>query len=54
VPCPPAPDLIDGHTHAIEAVTERIKATIEPFGAFRELICTIPGINTGVADIICA
>lgn len=48
------PDLIDGHTHAIEAVTERIKATIEPFGAFRELICTIPGINTGVADIICA
>jgi len=23
------PDLIDGHTHAIEAVTERIKATID-------------------------
>jgi transposase len=47
-------DLIDRHTHAIEAVTDRIEQAIEPFRAFRELICTIPGIATGVADVITA
>jgi transposase len=47
-------DLIDRHTQAIEEVTGRIEQVIEPFRVFRELICTIPGISTGVADVICA
>jgi len=47
-------DLIDRHTHAIEVVTDRIEQMIEPFRAFRELITTIPGISTGVADVIIA
>jgi len=33
---------------------ERIEVVIEPFRGFRELICTIPGISTAVADIITA
>jgi len=47
-------DLIDRHTRAIGEVTDRIEVVIEPFRAFRELICTIPGIGQGVADVICA
>src|SRR5680860_239427 len=47
-------DLIDRHNQAITQVTGRIEQVIEPFRAFRELICTIPGISTGVADVICA
>lgn len=47
-------DLIDRHAQAIDAVTDRIEQVIGPFRAFRELICTIPGISTGVADVICA
>jgi len=47
-------DLIDRHTQAITEVTGRIEQVIEPFRAFRELICTIPGISTGVADVVCA
>ena len=47
-------DLIDRHTQAIEEVTERIEQVNEPFRAFRTLICTIPGIGVGVADVITA
>jgi transposase len=47
-------DLIDRHTQAIEEVTERIEQVIEPFRAFRDLITSIPGISTRVADVICA
>jgi transposase len=47
-------DLIDGHTQAIGEVTDRIEEVIGPFRAFRELIVTIPGISSGVADVICA
>ena len=47
-------DLIDRHTQAIEKVTARIEQVNEPFRAFRTLICTIPGISTGVADVIIA
>jgi transposase len=47
-------DMIDRHTQAIGEVTDRIETVIEPFCGFRELICTIPGISTGVADVICA
>ncbi len=47
-------DLIDRHTAAINQLTERIEVVIEPFRGFRELICTIPGISTLVADVITA
>ena len=47
-------DLIDRHTEAIAALTERIEVVIEPFQGFRDLICTIPGISTLTADVIVA
>ena len=47
-------DLIDRHTQAIETVTDRIEQVMEPFRAFGALITTIPGISTGVADVIIA
>jgi transposase len=47
-------DLIDRHTAAIDRITERIEVVIEPFRAFRDLICTIPGISTIVADSVIA
>jgi transposase len=47
-------DLIDQHTAAIEEITARIEVVIEPFQGFRELICTIPGINTLTADVVIA
>jgi transposase len=47
-------DLIDRHTRAIEELTDRIEVVLEPFRGFRELICTIPGISTLVADVITA
>jgi transposase len=47
-------DLIDQHSRAIAELTARIEVVIEPFQAFRDLICTIPGISTLVADVIIA
>ena len=47
-------DLIDNHTRAIEEVTARIELVMEPFRATRDLIVTIPGISTLVADVIIA
>lgn len=47
-------DLIDTHTEAIEELTGRIEVVIEPFRAFRTLICTIPGVSTLVADVVIA
>ena len=47
-------DLIDRHTEAIEQLTARIEAAMEPFQGFRELICTIPGISTLTADTVIA
>jgi len=47
-------DLIDQHTHAVDELTARIEVVIEPFRSVRELIITIPGISTGVADVIIA
>jgi len=47
-------DLIDRHTEAIEVLTARIEAAMEPFQGFRELMCTIPGISTLTADVIVA
>ena len=47
-------DLIDQHTAAIDGLTARIEVVIEPFRGARDLIVTIPGISTGVADVIIA
>ncbi len=47
-------DLIDQHTRAIDELTARIEVVIEPFRGARDLIVTIPGISTLVADVIIA
>lgn len=47
-------DLIDHHTQAIAELTERIEVMIEPFRGFRDLICTVPGISTLIADVVIA
>jgi transposase len=47
-------DLIDQHTAVIDGLTARIEVVIEPFRGARDLIVTIPGISTGVADVIIA
>jgi transposase len=47
-------NLIDQHTHAIEELTARIAVVMKPFRGARDLIVTIPGISTGVADVIIA
>jgi transposase len=47
-------DLIDRHTEAMDQLTDRIEVVIEPFRAFRDLICSVPGISTTLADIITA
>ena len=47
-------DLIDHHTAVIEQITARIEELIEPYAGFRDLICTIPGISTLVADVVIA
>lgn len=47
-------DLIDKHDQVIADLTERIEVVIKPFRGFRDLICSIPGISTRVADVITA
>lgn len=47
-------DLIDKYDEVIAELTARIEVVIEPFRGFRELICSIPGISTRVADVITA
>jgi transposase len=47
-------DLIDHHSAAIAELTQRIEVAIEPFQAFRDLMCTIPGVSTVIADVIVA
>ena len=47
-------DLIDNFTGASEEATTRIEVVIEPFRGARDLIVTIPGISTTVADVIIA
>jgi transposase len=47
-------DLIDQHTVMIDQLTERIEELIEPYRGFRDLICTIPGIDTVVAAVVIA
>ena len=45
-------DLIDRHTAAITEITDRIEVVIEPFRGFHDLIISIPGIGTLIADVI--
>jgi transposase len=47
-------DLIDRHSAAIAQLTDRIEVVVDPFQGFRDLICTIPGISTLLADVIIA
>jgi transposase len=47
-------DLIDQRAKAIDEITARIEVVMEPFRAARDLISTIPGISTRVADVIIA
>ena len=47
-------DLTGHHTRAIEEVTARIEVVTGPFQVIRDMIVTIPGIGTGVADVIIA
>ena len=47
-------DLIDQHTAAIGELTSRIEVVMEPFRHTRDLITTIPGISTNIADVIIA
>lgn len=47
-------DLIGKHDQVIAEITDRIEVMIEPFRAFRDLICSIPGISTIVADVVIA
>ncbi len=47
-------DLIEQLEDTIEQITARIEKLIEPFRPLRELICTIPGISTTVAEVVIA
>ena len=51
---PGASRPIDQHTDAIENLTNRIDVVIEPFRGPRDLLVTIVGISSGVADVIIA
>lgn len=47
-------DLIDHYDTAINDLSEQIEVVIEPFQGLRDLICTIPGVSTRIADVIIA
>lgn len=47
-------DLIDQRARAINEITARIEVVMEPFRGARNLISTISGISTRVADVIIA
>jgi transposase len=47
-------DLIDQRAKAINEITARIEEVMAPFHQARDLISTIPGISTKVADVIIA
>jgi transposase len=46
--------LIDEHTAAVNDLTHRIEVVIEPFRRARELLVTVPGISTTLAEVIIA
>jgi len=47
-------DLIDQHSAAIDELNARIEVMIEPFRSVRDLLVSIPGISTVVADVVIA
>ncbi len=47
-------DLVDQHSRALEDLTTRIEVVIAPFRCARDLLVTIPGISTTVAEVIIA
>ena len=47
-------DEIDAHTRTIDALTGRIETAIRPFESARQLLVTIPGVSSVVADAIIA
>jgi transposase len=47
-------NLIDQHTKAIDEITERIEEAMAPFASARDLLVTIPGVSTKVADVLIA
>lgn len=47
-------DLIDHLTEAIDLLTARIEEAMAPFRGARDLLMTIPGVSTAVADVIIA
>jgi transposase len=47
-------EAIDRHNARIADIEGRMEALMQPFQAFRELICSIPGISRTVADVIIA
>jgi transposase len=47
-------DLIDQHTRALEKLQARIEEMIKPFAPARELLCSIPGWSTKIAEVFIA
>ena len=47
-------EAIERHDARIVDIEARIEVLMEPFQAFRELICSIPGISHTVADVVIA
>ena len=47
-------NLIDQHTAAIAELDSRIEVVIAPFAPIRDLLTSIPGVSTLVADVIIA
>jgi transposase len=47
-------DMIDEFDRAIDQIEERIEVMVEPFRSFLDLITTIPGISTTVAEVVLA
>lgn len=47
-------DEIDAHTRTVDALTLRIEAEIKPFESARQVLVTIPGVSSTVADAIIA
>lgn len=47
-------DLIDQRSHAVEVLTARIEVVMTPILPVRDLLVTIPGVSTIVADVIIA
>lgn len=47
-------DRIDAHTADIDRLSARIDEAIEPFRAARDLLTSIPGFSTTIAEIVVA